>query len=90
MLRRLRERGVDLRQEHPAVYDRLARHVETGHRFPATTIYPVDRSANMRFMCMIMPVSDPLMQWVSDPKTLKELDLSLDARRRLSLLETDL
>ncbi|XP_061434570.1 apical junction component 1 homolog [Lethenteron reissneri] len=72
--RELRERGVCLRRDHPRHYAALCRYVETGSRPPPAAIYPLDRRTGRRFLCLLLPASEPLaLGWVDSPRLLRDL-----------------
>ncbi|XP_038623652.1 LOW QUALITY PROTEIN: apical junction component 1 homolog [Tachyglossus aculeatus] len=72
--RQLRLRGVYLRRQFPAVYERLCQFVEGTRRFTPTTIYPTDRRTGRPFMCMIMAASEPrTLDWVASDNLLDDL-----------------
>ena len=76
--RKLRQKGVSLRHQYPDVYDKLCAYVSDNSPFTPITIYPVDVNSGKKFMCMIMPNSEPEVEWMNKPNILKELDLSMD------------
>ncbi|XP_039766617.1 apical junction component 1 homolog [Ornithorhynchus anatinus] len=72
--RQLRLRGVCLRRQFPAVYERLCRFVEGGRRFTPTTIYPTDGRTGRPFMCVILAASEPrTLDWVAGDDLLDDL-----------------
>uniref|UniRef100_UPI00358F4A98 apical junction component 1 homolog n=1 Tax=Myxine glutinosa TaxID=7769 RepID=UPI00358F4A98 len=72
--RDLRRRGVSLRLQYPALYQRLCRFVERGGPFPPSTIYPRDSRTGKTFMCILLPASDPQpLSWAHRPRWLQDL-----------------
>lgn len=59
--RHLRQRGVELRQQFPDVYQKLCDYVDGGDEvtFTPVTVYPRDRVSGKTFMCVIMPDTEP-------------------------------
>ncbi len=55
----LRQRGINLRQQFPEVYEKLCEYVEGKEGFTPTTIYPTDTVTGKPFMCVIMPEAEP-------------------------------
>lgn len=76
--RKFQERGVSLQKEFPKVYGQLCKFVEKNEHFSPISIYPVDRRTGKRFMCLIMPDSEPEIEWITQPDIAAELDLSTD------------
>ena len=74
--RKLRQKGVSLRHQFPDVYNALCNYVSDNTHFAPITIYPVDRNTGRSFMCLIMPNSEPEVEWVQNPDLIQELDLS--------------
>lgn len=62
--RRLRQRGVSLRRQHPDVYEALCRYVTDGRSFAPVSIFPIDVATGRRFMCVIMPDAEPEISWL--------------------------
>ena len=76
--RQLRQRGISLRHHYPEVYSKLCSYVGDGEHFTPITIFPYDKNTGKRFMCLIMPDSDPDAKWMERPDLLKELGLSTE------------
>ncbi|CAH1787282.1 unnamed protein product, partial [Owenia fusiformis] len=74
--RKLRQRGVSLRHQYPDIYSRLCAYVDTNEPFTPIDLYPVDKRTGKRFVCLIMPNSDPELDWLIDSDLLDELGLS--------------
>ncbi len=74
--RKLRQRGVSLRHHYPDAYKRLCAYVADNEHFTPMTIYPLDANTGKRFMCLIMPNSEPEVEWMYEPDLLDELGLS--------------
>ncbi|XP_074655710.1 uncharacterized protein LOC141909223 [Tubulanus polymorphus] len=74
--RKLRDRGVDLKKLYPFVYRQLIEYVDSDKHFSPMTIYPVDVKNGKTFMCLIMPDSDPDIEWIQSPDLIQELDLA--------------
>ena len=74
--RKLRERGVDLRRDYPHVYDQLIAYVADGKHFPPLIIYPYDVRLQKRFMCVVMPESEPEIEWIQYYDLFDELDIT--------------
>ena len=80
--RQLRQRGVSLRHQHSDVYDQLCRWVEYHDHFTPVTIYPREGGTGPRFMCVLMPDSDPNdFGWVDNPKLLDSIDLDAELEK---------
>ena len=75
---KLRQRGVSLRHHYPDIYTKLCAYVATKENFTPIIIYPYDKKTGKRFMCVIMPQSEPEVEWLQDPDLLDELDLMTD------------
>lgn len=76
--RKLRHRGVSLRHHFPEVYNKLIDFVSDAKHFSPLIIYPVDGRTGKRFMCVIMPESEPEIEWIRDPDLFHELDVFED------------
>ncbi|XP_072039304.1 uncharacterized protein [Amphiura filiformis] len=77
--RQLRQRGVSLRHQHSDVYDQLCRWVEYHDHFTPVTIYPREGGTGPRFMCVLMPDSDPNdFGWIDNPQLLDSIDLDAE------------
>lgn len=74
--RKLRDHGVNLRHQYPDVYTSLIDFVEENKPFAARTIYPFDSGTGHRFMCVILPDMEPLIEWTSDPNLPMQLDIA--------------
>lgn len=74
--RKLRQRGVSLRHHFPDVYNKLCAYVSDNAHFTPMTIYPIDANTGKRFMCVIMPNSEPEVEWMHSPDLLDELGLA--------------
>ena len=74
--RKLRQRGVSLRHHFPEVYGHLCAYVAQKAHFTPITIYPIDANTGKRFMCLIMPNSEPEVDWMYNPDLLNELGLA--------------
>lgn len=59
--RHLRQRGVELRQQFPDVYQKLCEYVDGDSTvtFTPVTVYPRDKVSGKTFMCIIMPDTEP-------------------------------
>ncbi|XP_071802384.1 uncharacterized protein [Asterias amurensis] len=80
--RQLRQRGVSLRHQHAEIYDKLCRWVELHEHFVPVTIYPVDENTGKRFMCVLMPESEPNeLGWVNNPELLEDIDLDAELEK---------
>ena len=73
--RKLRQRGISLRHHYPNVYNRLIDFVSDAKHFSPLIIYPTDSITGKRFMCVIMPESEPEIEWIRDPDLFQELDV---------------
>ena len=73
--RKLRQRGISLRHHYPNVYNRLIDFVSDAKHFSPLIIYPTDSRTGKRFMCVIMPESEPEIEWIRDPDLFQELDV---------------
>jgi hypothetical protein len=73
--RQLRARGVSLRHEFPDVYNRLCAYVVDNEHFTPITLFPINAKTKKRFMCLIMPNSEPEIDWMDAPDLLEELGL---------------
>ncbi|XP_052093183.1 uncharacterized protein LOC127729396 isoform X3 [Mytilus californianus] len=62
----LRERGVILRHCYPKIYRKLIDFVADGKRFSPITFYPFDTKKKKHYVCIIIPESDPEIEWVRD------------------------
>ncbi|XP_013418575.1 uncharacterized protein LOC106179478 [Lingula anatina] len=78
--RKVRQRGVSLRHMYPTVYNQVCDYVANNEEFAPILILPYDGNTGKRFMCIIMPKSDPEMDWLEAKRLMKDLDLSMDAR----------
>ena len=76
MQRKLRQRGVSLRHQYPGVYDKLCAYVAENEHFAPITLFPLDRRTGRKFMCLIMPNSEPDVAWMHQPDILDEIGLS--------------
>ena len=80
--RQLRQRGVNLRHQHPEIYDQLCQWVEYHEHFTPVTIYPREGGTGPRFMCVIMPDSDPNdFGWTNNPQLLESIDLDAELEK---------
>ncbi|ELT92335.1 hypothetical protein CAPTEDRAFT_100074 [Capitella teleta] len=73
--RQLRQRGVSLRHEFPDIYNRLCAYVVDNEHFTPITLFPINSKTKKRFMCLIMPNSEPEIDWMDAPDLLEELGL---------------
>ena len=73
--RRLRERGVSLRHHYPHVYGQLCAYVTDNEFFEPITLFPVD-ARGRRFMCLIMPNSEPDVDWLDAARQPGQVGLS--------------
>ena len=73
--RQLRQKGVSLRHHYPHVYNKLCSYVANNEHFTPISLYPVDINSAKRFMCLIMPNSEPEVNWMYNPELLGDLDL---------------
>ena len=85
--RKLRQRGVSLRHHYPIVYNKLIDFVSDAKHFSPLIIYPTDGRTAKRFMCVIMPESEPEIEWIRDPELFQELDIFDDEGLDMSPLE---
>lgn len=80
--RHLRQRGVELRQQFPGVYQKLSEYVDGGPdvTFTPVTIYPRDKASGKTFMCIIMPDTKPekLSLLPEDSVKVQTVDISRD------------
>ena len=76
--RKLRQRGVSLRHQFPDVYNKLIDFVSDAKHFSPMIIYPSDGRTGRKFMCVIMPESEPEIEWIRDPNLFHELDVFED------------
>lgn len=74
--RKLRQRGVSLRHQHPEVYARLCAYVADNEHFTPIAIFPMDTTTGKRFMCLIMPDAEPEVDWIDRSDLLEQLGLS--------------
>ncbi|XP_064649715.1 uncharacterized protein LOC135501498 isoform X2 [Lineus longissimus] len=58
--RKLRQRGVCLREQYPDVFNQLIAYVNENQAFPQITIYPYDGSTGSTFMCVIKLEQEPV------------------------------
>ena len=80
--RQLRQRGVSLRHQHADIYDQLCRWVEYHEHFTPVTIYPREGGTGPRFMCVLMPDSDPNeFGWANNPQLLDSIDLDAELEK---------
>lgn len=81
--RHLRQRGVELRQQFPDVYQKLCEYVDGDAEvtFTPVTIYPRDRVSGKTFMCIIMPDTEPekLNLLSEDGSKVQTIDISLES-----------
>ncbi|KAL3871483.1 hypothetical protein ACJMK2_039478 [Sinanodonta woodiana] len=68
--RKLRQRGVSLRHQFPHVYNKLIDFVSEAKHFSPMIIYPTDTLTQKTFMCVIMPESEPEIEWITPPDPL--------------------
>ena len=73
--RQLRQRGVSLRHQYPDIYKKLCAYVADNEHFTPISLYPMDSNTGKRFMCLIMPNSEPEVNWMYNPDLLGDLDL---------------
>ncbi len=73
--RQLRQKGVSLRHEYPEVYTRLCAYVADNAHFSPISLYPKDSTTGKRFMCLIMPNSEPEVNWMYSPGLIEDLNL---------------
>jgi len=73
--RKLRNRSVSLRHQFPEVYNKLIDFVSDARHFSPMIIYPSDGRTGRKFMCVIMPESEPEIEWIRDPDLFHELDV---------------
>ena len=76
--RKLRQRGVRLRHQYPDVYNKLCAYVASKEEFAPMTLFPLDGNTGKRFMCLIMPNSEPEIEWMNKPDLLDELGLNTE------------
>ena len=74
--RTLRGRGVNLRHQFRDVYDRLINFVADAKYFSPEIFYPVDDRTGNRFMCVIMPESEPEIEWLHNPQLFQNDEVS--------------
>ena len=74
--RKLRQRGVSLRHQHPEVYARLCAYVADNEHFTPIAIFPMDTTTGRKFMCLIMPDAEPEVDWIERSDLLEQLGLS--------------
>lgn len=81
--RHLRQRGVELRQQFPDVYQKLREYVDGDVEvtFTPVTVYPRDRTSGKTFMCIIMPDTEPekLSLLPEDSSKVQTIDISLES-----------
>ena len=75
---KLRQRGVHLRHQYGDVYDTLCTYVADNTQFAPITLFPVDAKTGKPFMCLIMPNSEPEIEWINSPGLLEELGMNTD------------
>ena len=78
MQRKLRQKGISLRHQYPDVYGKLCAYVSDNASFTPIAIYPLNVNSGKKFMCMIMPNSEPEVEWTNKSDILDELDLTMD------------
>ena len=76
--KKLRTRGVNLRLHYPDIHDRLCAFASDNAAFKPLTIYPIDVNSGKRFTCLIMPNSEPEVDWANNPDLLEELGLATE------------
>lgn len=72
---KLRDRGISLRHEYSNVYKTLCTYVSDQTEFAPITLFPVDKKTGKSFMCLIMPNSEPDIEWQKSPGLMQELGL---------------
>lgn len=79
----LRQRGVELRQQFPDVYQKLCEYVDGGAdvTFTPVTVYPRDKISGKTFMCIIMPDTEPekLKLLPEDSSKVQTIDISRES-----------
>lgn len=70
---KLRDRGISLRHQYPDVYTKLCMYVSEKKEFAPITLFPTDRHTGKSFMCLIMPNSEPDVEWKKNPGLMEEL-----------------
>ena len=70
---KLKQRGISLRHQYPEVYKKLCMYVSDNQEFSPITLFPTDSKTGRKFMCLIMPNSEPDTEWKSRPDLLQEL-----------------
>ena len=73
--RQLRQKGVSLRHQYPEIYKKLCAYVADNEHFTPISLYPLDSNTGKRFMCLIMPNSEPEVNWMYNPGLLDDLDV---------------
>lgn len=86
--RKLRHRGVNLRQQFPDVYNALISYVSDGAHFPSQVLFPVDTKTGKVFTCFLMPEAEAELEWMQSHFLLDDLELSKDSINR-SMSESD-
>ena len=76
--KQLRQRGVSLKHHYPDIYGKLFSYVEDNERFAPITIFPFNEETGKKFMCLIMPDSEPDPRLMNKPDILRELGLTTE------------
>lgn len=63
---KLRQRGIILRHQFPEVYRRLCAYVENNVEFVPVSLFLVDLKTRKKFLCLIMPDSEPFCSWIEE------------------------
>ena len=63
--------------QYPEVYSALCQYVTSGKLFAPISLFAFNLHTQKRFMCCIMPYSDPDMTWENNPHLFDDLDLAV-------------
>ena len=63
--------------QYPDVYNALCLYVTTGKTFAPISLFAFNLHTQKRFMCCIMPYSDPDVTWGNNPHLMEDLDLTV-------------
>ncbi len=71
----LRKRGVNLRRQYQAVYGQLCAYVADEQTFVPIALTPRNGHTGKKFMCLIMPDSEPDPAWIDRADFLDSIGL---------------
>ena len=72
----LRKRGVSLRRQYPEVYSKLCAYVADEQTFVPIALMPRNGNTGKRFMCLIMPDSEPDSTWIDRSDLLESIGIT--------------